>query len=133
MLFLLLESLKPLSLSFLFFLVQNFVNTFADFYRFLKTFFRFVFFLSVIFVITVAHGVGHFLIIFNNFLKLQINFLFQGETKSTPNNKFEHKVETKIVEKESEDFTEADLVHAEANYDEDDQGKEHDHAEFKVV
>lgn len=133
MLFLLLESLKPLSLSFLFFLVQNFVNTFADFYRFLKTFFRFVFFLSVIFVITVAHGVGHFLIIFNNFLKLQINFLFQSETKSTPNNKFEHKVETKIVEKESEDFTEADLVHAKANHDENDQGKEHDHAEFKVV
>ena len=133
MLFLLLESLEPLSLSFFFFLVKNFVHAFADFYRFFKAFLRFVLFLSVIFVITVAHSISHFFIIFNNFLKLQINFLFQSETESTPNDKFKHKVETKIVEKESEDFTEAYFVHAQTNYDEDDESKEYDHAEFKVV
>lgn len=67
---LLLQSLKSLSLSFFFLFIENFVNAFADFNRFLEALLGFVLILEIVFVITVAHGVGHFFVVFNNFLKL---------------------------------------------------------------
>lgn len=70
MLFLLLQSLKSLSLGFFFLFIKDFVNAFADFNRFLEALLGFVLILEIIFVITVTHGVGHFFVVFNNFLKL---------------------------------------------------------------